>query len=65
MAALDGTEHAETIKNATGRLSVYVLGPDLDARGLPKDRIIDGIEVVDYDRFVALTCEHDSVQSWL
>ncbi|MCY4610179.1 MAG: sulfurtransferase complex subunit TusB [Gammaproteobacteria bacterium] len=65
VAALDGTEHAETIKNATGRLSVYVLGPDLDARGLPKDRIIDGIEVVDYDRFVALTCEHDSVQSWL
>lgn len=64
-AALDGTEQAETIKNSTGRLSLYVLGPDLDARGLPKDRVIDGIEIVDYDRFVALTCEHDSVQSWL
>ena len=65
VAALDGTEQAETLKNATGRLSLYVLGPDLDARGLPQDRIIDGIEIVDYDRFVALTCEHDSVQSWL
>ena len=65
VAALDGTEHAETIKNSAERLSVYVLGPDLDARGLPKDRIIDGIEVVDYDRFVALACEHDSIQSWL
>ena len=65
VAALDGTEHAESLKHSTERLSVYVLGPDLDARGLPRDRIIDGIEIVDYDRFVALSCEHDSIQSWL
>ena len=65
VAALDGTEQAESLKNSTERLSVYVLGPDLDARGLPRDRVIDGIEIVDYDRFVALSCEHDSIQSWL
>lgn len=65
VAALDGTAHTETIKNATGRLTMYVLGPDLDARGLSRDRVIDDIEIVDYDRFVTLACEHDSVQSWL
>ena len=65
VAAIDGTEHADTIKNAMERLSLYVLGPDLDARGLPKDRVINGIEIVDYDRFVALACEHKSIQSWL
>ena len=65
VAAIDGTAHAEAVKDSTARLSLYVLGADLDARGLPQDRVIDGIEVVDYDRFVTLACEHDSVQSWL
>ncbi len=65
VAALDGTECAETLKNSAKRLSMYVLGPDLDARGLPRDRVIDGIEIVGYDRFVELARERDSVQSWL
>ena len=65
VAALNGTEHSKALEDSTERLSVYVLGPDLDARGLPRDRIIDGVEIVDYNRFVALACEHDSVQSWL
>ena len=65
VAALDGSEHTERIKQAMSRLSVYVLGPDLAARGLPQERVIDGMEVVDYERFVALTCAHESTQSWL
>ncbi len=65
IAALDSTEPAATLKDAMQRLSVYALGPDLAARGLSEDRLIDGLEAVDYDRFVALACEHDATQSWL
>jgi len=43
----------------------FVLGPDLDARGMKKENVIDGIDVVDYSRFVDLVAEHDNVQSWL
>ena len=45
--------------------TVYVLGPDLAARGMSEDRVIDGIQVVDYSGFVDLTTKHDTCQSWL
>ncbi len=65
VAAVEGTTYTDALKDAATRLNVYALGPDLAARGLPEDRVIAGIEVVDYDRFVALACERDNVQSWL
>jgi tRNA 2-thiouridine synthesizing protein B len=51
------------IKNASG-VTFAVLGPDLQARGL-ENKLADGIKVVDYEGFVNLVAEHDSVQSWL
>ena len=45
--------------------SFYVMGPDVKARGLGEDKLINGIQVVDYNGFVDLTTEHDAVQSWL
>lgn len=42
---------------------VYALIPDLKARGL-LERVIPNIELVDYEAFVALTEEFDTVQSW-
>jgi tRNA 2-thiouridine synthesizing protein B len=53
------------LAEATGAISVYALGPDLKARGLPEDRLIPGIKVVGYDGFVELACANDKVQSWL
>jgi tRNA 2-thiouridine synthesizing protein B len=43
--------------------TVYALVPDLKARGLLA-RVLPGIELVDYQGFVALTESFDSVQSW-
>ena len=51
------------IANADG-ISFCVLGPDLQARGL-ENKLADGIKVVDYEGFVNLVAEHDTVQSWL
>ena len=42
---------------------LYALIPDLKARGL-LERVKPGIELVDYDGFVALTENFKSVQSW-
>ena len=44
---------------------VYALGPDLKARGIASDKLIDGIEVVGFDGFVNLAAESDKVQNWL
>jgi tRNA 2-thiouridine synthesizing protein B len=49
---------------ATQSLKVYVLQPDLDARGMAGRRV-DGVTPVDYPGFVDLVAEHSNNQSWL
>ena len=64
-AALKGTSAEAQVKAALDNLSVYVLGPDLKARGFNEDRLIDGVKVVDYAGFVDMAAENDKVQAWL
>lgn len=64
-AAMNGTAVADKMKAACGDFKVYVLGPDVKARGLDVSSVIDGVQVVDYNGFVDLVTEHDNVQSWL
>jgi tRNA 2-thiouridine synthesizing protein B len=46
-------------------LTVAALGPDLKARGIGDDKLIDGIKIVDYAGFVDLVVTTDRIQSWL
>jgi len=63
--AMKGTEKSAAVDSAKGDISFYVLGPDLKARGISEDKLIDGIKVVDYSGFVSLTVDNDKVQAWL
>ena len=45
--------------------TVSVLGPDLAARGITEDKLVDGVKIVDYAGFVDLVEANDKVQSWL
>ena len=49
---------------AVAALKVYVLQPDLEARGLA-GALAEGITPVDYAGFVDLVAEHPRHQSWL
>jgi len=64
-AAVAGNAIEGKIKDALENLSVFALGPDLSARGITKDKLIDGVKVVGYDGFVELAAKNDRVQSWL
>lgn len=64
-AAMQDTAVAGKVAEAMKKFSIYVLGPDLKARGIAEDGVIDGIKVVDYHGFVDLTAEHGCVQAWL
>lgn len=64
-AALAGSSAESQLKAGLGKVSVYVLGPDIKARGFREDRLIAGIKVVDYAGFVDLAVENDKVQAWL
>jgi tRNA 2-thiouridine synthesizing protein B len=64
--AMQNTTASASISDAMGKgVKFAVLGEDLSARGLPADRVMDGISIVDYAGFVQLSADHDNVQSWL
>jgi tRNA 2-thiouridine synthesizing protein B len=62
--AIKGTACTQKI-SATDGVNFYVLGPDLKARGVSEDKVADGIEIVDYAKFVSLAAENDKVQAWV
>ena len=59
-----GINKIQNIIQAASGVTFAVLGPDLQARGL-EGKLADGIKVVDYEGFVKLAAECDTVQSWL
>ncbi|MCL4747865.1 MAG: sulfurtransferase complex subunit TusB [Burkholderiaceae bacterium] len=63
-AATRGNPAEQSIRDAASRLKVYVLAPDLEARGMA-DRLLDGVTPVDHAGFVDLVVEQPNCQSWL
>ncbi|NKB76115.1 MAG: sulfurtransferase complex subunit TusD [Gammaproteobacteria bacterium] len=63
--ALKGSDIETSVRVCLEDRGFYVLGPDLKARGISEDHLIEGIEVVDYKGFVKLAANSPKVQSWL
>ena len=62
--ALNHTEHSDALIKASEDRQIYVLAPDLKARGIEDGQLMDCVQQVDYNGFVALAAESDKVQSW-
>jgi tRNA 2-thiouridine synthesizing protein B len=63
-AAVRGHRAAAALHAVLDKFKVYVLQPDLEARGM-QAALADGITPVDYGGFVDLVAEHSTSQSWL
>ncbi|MDH4284386.1 MAG: sulfurtransferase complex subunit TusB [Gallionellaceae bacterium] len=63
-AAAKGNAMESKMIEAMKNMKVYVLLPDLEARGLA-DRVIEGVSKVDYGGFVDLVAASKNCQSWL
>jgi tRNA 2-thiouridine synthesizing protein B len=63
-AATDAVAARCGIAQAAQRLKLFVLQPDLDARGVTA-RGVAAIEAVDYGGFVDLVAANSTSQSWL
>jgi tRNA 2-thiouridine synthesizing protein B len=61
-AAVKGATSEDLVRQALEHRPVYAVRADLEARGLTA--LVDGIQVVDYDGFVALVEQHHVVP-WL
>lgn len=64
-AALKGAAKEPQMKEAAAKVKLYVLGPDLKARGMNEERVMEGVEVVDYAGFVDLAASYDKVNAWV
>ncbi|MCP4983906.1 MAG: sulfurtransferase complex subunit TusB [Gammaproteobacteria bacterium] len=56
---------ADKLQQALSKHRIYALQPDLQARGVNPENMLEGISLLDYDGFVQLTTEYDKLQSWL
>ncbi len=63
-AATTAAAATSGITGAMSQVKVYVLQPDVEARGMA-GKLVDGIHAVDYAGFVDLVAEHPNNQSWL
>ena len=57
-AALQGSK-----MESSDHTHLYAIDVDVNARGL-QNKLIAGVEIVDYARFVELSTTHQSVVSW-
>ena len=60
--ALNTAENRQVLSE-TG-IPVYVLAPDLQARGYTEQDVLGHIAGIDYGEFVELTVDYESSQSW-
>jgi len=63
-AGVQGTGVAGRLEAAAAEMRICVLEADLAARGLRDATLVPGVNRVDYDGFVELAIEYDSVTSW-
>ena len=64
-SAVKNTKFEQLISDKMPKIKMYVLEPDLKARGLDKSSLINNIEVIDYQGFVKLAVENEKIQNWL
>lgn len=65
LAARKNGAFAQTLQEAKRACAIYALAPDLSARGIAADDLIDGVEAVDYSGFVDLAADATRVCAWL
>ena len=63
--ATAGTGLSDALAAKGGSVSLFVLGPDLQARGLDAERVLEGVTTVDYAGFVDLAAKNDRTVAWL
>jgi len=65
VAAVRGTRLEQRLTSASQSLEIFVLEPDIQARGLANYDLIEGVRTVDYNGFVELVVTHERVHCWL
>lgn len=55
---------AVELENMLATQSLFVLLEEIEIRGIDKNELVSGIQIIDYQGFVELTTEHQVIQTW-
>lgn len=61
--AVKGSAASHLLEKFTMTHKIHVLLSDIEARGI-KDKMMPGIEIINYEGFVDLVIKHKQVQPW-
>ena len=64
LSLLKGGQLASTLVQLQTKARLFILAPDLETRGIDHERLVAGIELIEYHGFVELTVQNKVVQSW-
>jgi tRNA 2-thiouridine synthesizing protein B len=65
VGARRGSAFAEALRGRLDQCAIYVLAPDLSARGVKAEDVAEGVQLVDYAGFVDLAAANTRVCAWL
>jgi tRNA 2-thiouridine synthesizing protein B len=64
VGARKGSHFAATLRDKQAACRIYVLAPDLAARGIKDAEVVEGVALLDYAGFVDLVAEETRVCAW-
>ncbi|HMN70824.1 MAG TPA: sulfurtransferase complex subunit TusB [Rhodoblastus sp.] len=65
VGARKGSAFAPALAAKLATCAIYALAPDLAARGMKPEDVLEGVKLVDYAGFVDLAAEQTRVCAWL
>ncbi len=64
LSLLEGGRLASNLVQLQIKARLFILAPDLETRGIDKEKLVAGIELIEYTGFVELTVENKVIHSW-
>ncbi len=64
-AARKDSVFSPQLKVAMRQVSIHALSPDLVARGIGPEELLEGVVLVDYEGFVKLSLDYSPIISWV
>ncbi len=55
---------ATELENMQQGQSLFVLREEIEIRGIQESELVAGIQTIDYQDFVNLSCGHEVIQTW-
>lgn len=64
LSLMDGGRLTSNLIQLQKKARLFILAPDLETRGIDNEKLVAGIELIEYTGFVELTVQNKVIHSW-